>query len=1108
MSATIFIVTPSLNSIDTIDRTILSVVTQAGDFFIRYHVQDGGSTDGTIERLQWWQRRLASRGFPIQCLGVEFSFTSHPDNGMYDAICAGFENLWIGNNDFMTWINADDILTQGACALIAEIDRQLSAQQLSWIGGATAILRGNMPIVVTESPVTRAALKAGLCDGVHWNFLQQEGMFFRKWLWSAVKPNQTIRSMKLAGDWNLWRLFAEQASLVQTKLALGRFRIVDGQLSAQQRDKYMAEIDAIIPPETRRQHLAELGKSQPVVRRLLKIRYADGQLSVIEQDSSGIWQFNHAKVFKTPPEHITKAPDERIIGVGQLAAPVKLQPSNDIIRQTGNIFAYDSEWQFPAVTEQHAYHQLRDVGSAPRNVTYVAYPWATLIDKLQTKARDAHVYLKHFREYYALLPSGGARVTVCQHIKMKEYMYLFEEAGISHIFWTHATYEDLADDRKGRIELHPFPLYPVQVTKETDADAKAERPFLFSFIGARSNKYYLTNARELIIDKLADHPKGLIIGRDSWHYNKVVYEHQILKNSAIDEKKEELVNTSASEQFKVSLAQSLFSLCPSGSGPNSIRLWESLGAGSIPVILADTYAPPGDRKLWAQAAVFCEETEEAIIALPGRLEEIARDPERLRSMRHAMRQLWTLYGPHGFVYDVQNLMLKLADHPKTGGGGEQNDAEPLTLRIARAMPDTPPIPVDQAKRLLSACSGDLLIEGPERLGALEDDTELGQLLVLAQESTGPDHPIALHFNRVVEHVSKNPRQSMARPMIGRSKAPKICFFGRHSNRTPLSYAPFQQTAGSRIRVVSDPMTADFVMTGFNLDIRENPDLFGKLATECPDTKVVVLSEEPLWDSIWSGGVTERQRSARCGDADLSYTFLNHSNSSIFDFDAIPYFLLTSEDYLARYSLLIARHTELSASALLDHWRTAAIPAAFFAEVRDTDNYNKSYETENLYGLSVYRTEVARKVDLPGVMRVGKGWHSDVRRQDLPDWHLDKIAALDARVRVASAFENTHQRSYISEKIFDSFVVGGIPTYYADPDHRILRLVPEESMINTFGLSSDAAAQRISQIEPDMALADAWLDTASRLHKRFTDITLIARERQRIVDAILSELESI
>ncbi len=77
--------------------------------------------------------------------------------------------------------------------------------------------------------------------------------------------------------------------------------------------------------------------------------------------------------------------------------------------------------------------------------------------------------------------------------------------------------------------------------------------------------------------------------------------------------------------YASNLQRSVFALCPSGSGPNSIRLWEALCFGAIPVILADHLWLPGNAELWQQAALFVPETEEAVAALPGRLEALAAD---------------------------------------------------------------------------------------------------------------------------------------------------------------------------------------------------------------------------------------------------------------------------------------------------------------------------------------------------------------------------------------------------------------------------------------------------------------------------------------------------
>ncbi|HKZ80578.1 MAG TPA: glycosyltransferase, partial [Pyrinomonadaceae bacterium] len=53
-----YIVTPVRNAVQTIDATIWSIVSQAGDIHIHYHVQDGQSDDGTLEKIEAWARRL------------------------------------------------------------------------------------------------------------------------------------------------------------------------------------------------------------------------------------------------------------------------------------------------------------------------------------------------------------------------------------------------------------------------------------------------------------------------------------------------------------------------------------------------------------------------------------------------------------------------------------------------------------------------------------------------------------------------------------------------------------------------------------------------------------------------------------------------------------------------------------------------------------------------------------------------------------------------------------------------------------------------------------------------------------------------------------------
>jgi glycosyltransferase involved in cell wall biosynthesis len=237
------IVTPVLNGEKFLDQTILSVVGQAGPFTIRYHVQDGGSNDRTLQILSAWQARLA-RDFPVGCEGIEFSFASAPDRGLYDAVNRAFAAC--GGADAMAWINADDRFEPGALAAVEDIFK--IHPDIDWVTGRPTTI-AESGVLLYMSPITpfpRKAIEAGIFDGRFARpFIEQEATFWRQRLWDktgGVDPN-----FRLAGDFDLWRRFARRADLVIADTILGCFRVRAGQLSTDMA-RYHAEIDASLSP--------------------------------------------------------------------------------------------------------------------------------------------------------------------------------------------------------------------------------------------------------------------------------------------------------------------------------------------------------------------------------------------------------------------------------------------------------------------------------------------------------------------------------------------------------------------------------------------------------------------------------------------------------------------------------------------------------------------------------------------------------------------------------------------------------------------------------------------------------------------------------------------
>lgn len=332
---------------------------------------------------------------------------------------------------------------------------------------------------------------------------------------------------------------------------------------------------------------------------------------------------------------------------------------------------------------------------------------------------------------------------------------------------------------------------------------------------------------------------------------------------------------------------------------------------------------------------------------------------------------------------------------------------------------------------------------------------------------------------------------------------KVCLYGKHSNRTPLSYSDYHALFAKYFEYVDDPHQADFIVSGFNLDFRNNMEFVETVKKNNPHVKFVVFSEEPLWDTIWSKGFecVNAKLSVKVNDKvlDLDYFAFNHITTNIFDFNKIPYFLTTEDKFFIRYSYLFNRNKKRNKASWKNLWNHSQISHAFFAAKRLGEQYDYVSKDHAILGLSKYRSSLAEKLSGRCIVREGNGWGTDDKRQDLPDWHLDKLIELDQSVCVVSALENTHVHNYISEKIFDAYAVGGIPVYYASSTHKVNDIVNASAFINLFGLSVDDAVNKVQSfnLERDDFL-DAYVETQNTLAQLFCSPQFYVEERNRVV----------
>lgn len=202
----IAMVTPSYNHAQYLGATIESIVSQNYPN-LTYHVQDGGSIDGTLDLLK--------------SLGERISWTSAPDRGQSNAINLGFVGA---DCEIMAYLNSDDMLLPGTLAYVANYFTSHPDVD---------VVYGHRIFIDREGlEVGRAVLPSHDGKALQYaDYIPQETMFWRKRVWDRIGPID--ESFHYAMDWD-FIMRAQEAGFKFVRLPrfLACFRIHDAQKTA------------------------------------------------------------------------------------------------------------------------------------------------------------------------------------------------------------------------------------------------------------------------------------------------------------------------------------------------------------------------------------------------------------------------------------------------------------------------------------------------------------------------------------------------------------------------------------------------------------------------------------------------------------------------------------------------------------------------------------------------------------------------------------------------------------------------------------------------------------------------------------------------------------
>lgn len=250
------------------------------------------------------------------------------------------------------------------------------------------------------------------------------------------------------------------------------------------------------------------------------------------------------------------------------------------------------------------------------NGNYFAIPWSYYFTNQSYKQKtDALI-----RQQKKVVFNG---FTVAYDYRIFKFTNQLKKMGIYYVFTPQTS--------KAKYKINGVKFMPIPHVARNFDKSYSNKDILYSFIGSLNCK-----TRKQIIKLLKNKPNTIVQSSSRFHYHKQEKDRQ-----------------KSEQNFREILARSRYSLCPRGSHPGSIRFWESLASGAIPVVISDQIILPENFD-WTKCAIFVPEKD------INKIDSIIRNipPKKELLLRKNCITAYSMFSDNNYISPIVHFLNK------------------------------------------------------------------------------------------------------------------------------------------------------------------------------------------------------------------------------------------------------------------------------------------------------------------------------------------------------------------------------------------------------------------------------------------------------------------